>query len=220
MLETWNLMSKDRYIFYGCVWKICFNQLLVTLRSFFKFAHLVCVTCSVCICVCTNCQSDKLSMGTEGIHQLSRWQQGCLGGKNNLQRIQYAYSCHTIHFPSLMHSSFPKFQEYDATCLISKYNNLPATILIDQVKTLSPHVFACSFVFLFVEPEPSLPQLMQGDSDKFYPHQLLPSNFEEACKKVNVPLLLRVQPGYDHSFYFIATFMEDHISHHAQALKI
>ena len=59
----------------------------------------------------------------------------------------------------------------------------------------------------------------QGEDDKFLPDQLLPHKFEEACKKANVPLLLRFQPGYDHLYYFIATFIDDHIRHHAQALK-
>lgn len=61
---------------------------------------------------------------------------------------------------------------------------------------------------------------LQGDEDKFLKEQLLPHKFEEACRKVNVPLLLRIQPGYDHSYYFIATFVDDHIRHHAQALKL
>lgn len=61
---------------------------------------------------------------------------------------------------------------------------------------------------------------MQGEDDKFLKDQLLPGNFQEACKKHNVPLLLRLQPGYDHSYYFISTFIEDHISHHAEALNL
>ncbi|KAJ8420737.1 hypothetical protein Cgig2_010907 [Carnegiea gigantea] len=60
----------------------------------------------------------------------------------------------------------------------------------------------------------------KGDADKFLHEQLMPNKFEEACRKVNAPLLLRIQPGYDHSYYFIATFIDDHISHHAQALKL
>ncbi|KAG5609418.1 hypothetical protein H5410_020699 [Solanum commersonii] len=83
------------------------------------------------------------------------------------------------------------WEEYDATCLVSKYNDVSATILIDQ-----------------------------GEDDKFFKDQLLPQKFEEACKKVNVPLLLRLQPGYDHSYFFIATFIDDHIRHHAQALNL
>jgi S-formylglutathione hydrolase FrmB len=60
----------------------------------------------------------------------------------------------------------------------------------------------------------------QGEDDKFLHDQLLPRKFEEACKNANVPLLLRFQPGYDHSYYFIATFIDDHIRHHAQALRL
>ncbi|KAF9679605.1 hypothetical protein SADUNF_Sadunf06G0032100 [Salix dunnii] len=62
--------------------------------------------------------------------------------------------------------------------------------------------------------------LNEGDEDKFLHDQLLPNKFEEACKSANVPVLLRLQPGYDHSYFFIATFMDDHIRHHAHALKL
>jgi len=59
----------------------------------------------------------------------------------------------------------------------------------------------------------------QGMEDKFLSNQLLPELFEEACAKVGQTLSLRMQAGYDHSYYFIATFMEDHIRHHAAALS-
>lgn len=61
---------------------------------------------------------------------------------------------------------------------------------------------------------------VQGQDDKFLQDQLLPHKFEEECRASNVPLLLRLQQGYDHSYYFIATFIEDHIRHHAQALNL
>lgn len=57
----------------------------------------------------------------------------------------------------------------------------------------------------------------QGAADK-YLEQLQPHLFEQACKAVNQPLTLRFHPGYDHSYYFIATFIEDHIRHHAAIL--
>ena len=57
----------------------------------------------------------------------------------------------------------------------------------------------------------------QGTADQ-YLDQLLPKVFEQACKKVGQPLNLRFQEGYNHSYYFIATFIEDHIRHHATAL--
>ncbi len=57
----------------------------------------------------------------------------------------------------------------------------------------------------------------QGAADK-YLDQLQPHLFEEACKVVNHPLTLRFHPGYDHSYYFIATFIEDHLRHHAAIL--
>ncbi|XP_007028650.2 PREDICTED: S-formylglutathione hydrolase [Theobroma cacao] len=83
------------------------------------------------------------------------------------------------------------WEEYDATFLISKFHDVSATILIDQ-----------------------------GEDDKFLHDQLLAHKFEEACRSVNAPILLRLQPGYDHSYFFISTFIDDHISHHAQALRL
>lgn len=58
----------------------------------------------------------------------------------------------------------------------------------------------------------------QGDRDQFLSTQLFPDVFEKACTEVNQPLTLRYQSGYDHSYYFIASFIEDHIRHHAAAL--
>jgi S-formylglutathione hydrolase len=58
----------------------------------------------------------------------------------------------------------------------------------------------------------------QGTSDRFLHEQLKPEIFEQACAQVGQPLILRRQEGYDHSYYFIATFMGEHIRHHAQAL--
>lgn len=59
----------------------------------------------------------------------------------------------------------------------------------------------------------------QGTSDSFLTKQLMPEVFEQACEEARQPLTLRLQPGYDHSYYFISTFMEDHILHHAAALR-
>ncbi|ARV57486.1 S-formylglutathione hydrolase [Nostocales cyanobacterium HT-58-2] len=60
----------------------------------------------------------------------------------------------------------------------------------------------------------------QGTADKFLKDQLLPEVFEQACAAVNQPLHLRYQEGYDHSYYFIASFIEDHIRHHADSLGV
>lgn len=58
----------------------------------------------------------------------------------------------------------------------------------------------------------------QGEADSFLQDQLQPDKFATACQAVNHPLTLRMQSGYDHSYYFIATFMGDHLTHHATAL--
>ena len=59
-----------------------------------------------------------------------------------------------------------------------------------------------------------------GTADPFLAQkQLLPEVFENACKKVSLPLILRMQKNYDHSYYFIASLIEEHIHYHAEALK-
>jgi S-formylglutathione hydrolase len=58
----------------------------------------------------------------------------------------------------------------------------------------------------------------QGLADQFLEQQLMPERLEQACKDAGYPLTLRRQPGYDHGYYFISTFMEDHLRHHARAL--
>ena len=58
----------------------------------------------------------------------------------------------------------------------------------------------------------------QGDADPFLTEQLRPSLLAEACADANIPLTLRLQPGYDHSYYFISTFMDDHLRWHAERL--
>jgi len=60
----------------------------------------------------------------------------------------------------------------------------------------------------------------QGEADQFLAAgQLLPEMFEVACQKAGQPVILRRQPEYDHSYYFISTFMGDHIRHHANILN-
>ena len=59
----------------------------------------------------------------------------------------------------------------------------------------------------------------QGLSDKFLSEQLNPEAFEAACREADQPLILNRRDGYDHGYFFIATFMEDHLRHHAGQLK-
>ena len=83
------------------------------------------------------------------------------------------------------------WKRYDATELVSSYKGPPIHVLVDQ-----------------------------GAADNFYiEKQLLPENFERACaSNDNVRATLRIQPEYDHSYYFIATFVDDHLDHHASSL--
>ena len=76
--------------------------------------------------------------------------------------------------------------DYDATLLIKKLGWKGAPILVDQ-----------------------------GSADQFLQSQLKPELLSEACAEADVALNLRMQSGYDHSYFFIATFIEDHLRHHA-----
>lgn len=83
------------------------------------------------------------------------------------------------------------WEAYDATCLIRAGATVP-DILVDQ-----------------------------GKADEFLDEgQLLPENLRAACKDMEVPLMLRMQEGYDHSYHFIATFIGEHIAHHAKAMGL
>jgi S-formylglutathione hydrolase len=69
------------------------------------------------------------------------------------------------------------------------------------------------------KPYPGLILIDQGTSDQFLKEQLLPEKFAAAAEKAGQKLELRMQPGYDHGYYFIQTFMADHLRHHAAILK-
>ena len=77
---------------------------------------------------------------------------------------------------------------------------------------------ACTLVG---KAEKKLPLLIdQGDADEFLVSQLQPERLTEACRISGHALTLRMQPGYDHSYYFIATFIAEHIAWHAHALHL
>jgi S-formylglutathione hydrolase len=71
-----------------------------------------------------------------------------------------------------------------------------------------------------IEDGASLPELLVdvGDGDGFLAQELKPELLERACADAGIPLALRLQPGYDHSYYFISTFMADHLRWHAERL--
>lgn len=72
---------------------------------------------------------------------------------------------------------------------------------------------------LIKESQPTLPVLIdQGDKDQFLTEQLKPQALILAAKAADYPLELRMQPGYDHSYFFISTFIEDHLRFHANFL--
>ncbi len=79
---------------------------------------------------------------------------------------------------------------------------------------------ACELVKSYKGPPFSYILIDQGKDDTFYSqNQLLPENFVEACREGGVQVVLRMQEGYDHSYYFIASFLGDHLKHHADSLN-
>ncbi len=82
-----------------------------------------------------------------------------------------------------------RWAAHDATALVEAGKRFPGDILIDQ-----------------------------GTADNFLAQQLRPELFVAACEKAGQPLKLRMREGYDHSYFFIASFIEDHLRHHAAAL--
>lgn len=72
-----------------------------------------------------------------------------------------------------------------------------------------------------IEDGARLPELLvdQGDADAFLTAQLKPELLAAACWDAGIDLTLRMQPGYDHSYYFISSFMADHVAWHAERLK-
>jgi S-formylglutathione hydrolase len=71
-----------------------------------------------------------------------------------------------------------------------------------------------------IEDGARLPALLvdQGTGDGFLENQLKPQLLQAACEKAGIPLTLRRQEGYDHSYFFIASFVEDHLRWHAEAI--
>lgn len=72
-----------------------------------------------------------------------------------------------------------------------------------------------------IEDGARLPDLLvdQGNADNFLHEQLKTGLLVMACRKAGIDATIRMQPGYDHSYYFISTFMADHVAWHAQRLK-
>ena len=68
------------------------------------------------------------------------------------------------------------------------------------------------------QPTDQMILIDQGEADQFLDGQLRPELFEAACREAGQSVTVRRHPGYDHSYWFIASFIEDHLRHHAKAL--
>lgn len=74
--------------------------------------------------------------------------------------------------------------------------------------------------FLLAQKQSSLPMLIdQGEGDQFYPSQLRTESLIEANQRSQSGAQIRLQPGYDHSYFFISSFIEEHLRFHARHLK-
>ncbi|HET7269136.1 MAG TPA: S-formylglutathione hydrolase [Oleiagrimonas sp.] len=72
---------------------------------------------------------------------------------------------------------------------------------------------------LIAQARKKLPLLVdQGEADPFLDEQLRPQCLRDVCARTGHPLDLRMRPGYDHSYYFVASFIAEHVVHHAHAL--
>lgn len=71
-----------------------------------------------------------------------------------------------------------------------------------------------------ISADKTVPHILvdQGAADEFLP-QLQPELLQKACEEKNIPLTLNMREGYDHSYFFIATFIEDHLRYHAEKLQ-
>lgn len=90
----------------------------------------------------------------------------------------------------------------------------------DDAKTWAKHDATELMARCISPPFPQGILIDQGRDDKFLEEQLHPEAFEEACRKVAQPLTLRFHQGYDHGYYFIATFIEDHLRWHRSQMGI
>ena len=70
-----------------------------------------------------------------------------------------------------------------------------------------------------IDPDGNPILIDQGSADGFLEEQLKPELFESACAESGQALTLRIQAGYDHSYFFVASFMGDHVAHAAKALS-
>ncbi len=69
------------------------------------------------------------------------------------------------------------------------------------------------------QPTDQMILIDQGEADQFLEAQLRPELFEAACREAGQSVTVRRHPGYDHSYWFVASFIEDHLRHHAKALN-
>lgn len=115
------------------------------------------------------------------------------------------------------------YQSVSAFAPISNPINCPwgqkaFTGYLGKDQTLWQEWDSCELVLKATEKLPLL--VSQGQADAFLDEQLKPEALAAACKKVDYPLELQLHAGYDHSYFFIASFIDDHLHYHAKALGL
>lgn len=82
------------------------------------------------------------------------------------------------------------------------------------------HAYDATLLIQAAYPSEHLPMLVdQGGADEFLAEQLKIERFRDACNKANYPVQINMHEGYDHSYFFISTFIENHLRFHAKALR-
>jgi S-formylglutathione hydrolase len=93
------------------------------------------------------------------------------------------------NFSGFLGDNKETWKDYDATELVGKYTGPPLELFIDQ-----------------------------GSNDQFM-NQLMPNSLVDAAKNAQMPIIFKLREGYDHSYFFIATFIGEHIDYHAKFLQ-
>jgi S-formylglutathione hydrolase len=133
------------------------------------------------------------SMGGHGALVCALKNPGMFKSVSAFAPIAHPVNCHwgKKAFQGYLGPEETTWRDYDATELVKTYSGPPLDILIDQ-----------------------------GAADQFLKEgQLQPEALMESCAESKMPIVMRMQEGYDHSYFFIATYIEDHLVHHAKHLK-
>eukprot|EP01066_Platyproteum_vivax_P014658 Platyproteum_vivax@DN6558_c0_g1_i5.p1 len=132
------------------------------------------------------------SMGGHGAITIALKNPGMFQSCSAMAPVSHPTECPWGHlaFPLYLGNNKEDWKQYDATCLVQSYSGPNVHLFIDQ-----------------------------GLADDFLEKELLTPQLVSACKAKNLDCFYRSHEGYNHSFFFIQTFIDDHLQHHAKFLK-